>query len=456
LVHSPQRDRIQGYWRNQFTEEQYPVVATSFALLFLAKGRAPVIINKARHGRGLDWNNDRDDVRNLTAVVSRDWGHLLTWQVADPGSQSVEDLMQAPILYFNGHEAAEFSDGAKRRMREYVEQGGFIFAEQCCDDQYQGFDRGIRALVKELFPEPEYELHPLAEDHAIWRARHALTPAIHPLWGIEHGCRTVLVYSPADLSCYWNQAESQPAHPAVLKALRVGQNIVQYATGGELPPDKLAPRDITKVEMEVGKRGALHIAKLRHAGDWNIAPMAIPNLTTILKQKFKFDVVINHREIFPQDPNLRLYPLLYIHGRAAMTFGPEDIQALRSHLEPLGGVIFADAACGSPAFDAAFRKFVAELLPDKPLVAIPDDDEIYHLKSGYDLADVEYTKAAGGMRALPQLEGVKLNGRWAIIYSKFDIGCAMERAVGGGDCKGYTHESAMRIAANIVIYSTLP
>ena len=53
------------------------------------------------------------------------------------------------------------------------------------------------------------------------------------------------------------------------------------------------------------------------------------------------------------------------------------------------------------------------------------------------------------------MEGVKLNGHWVIIYSKIDIGCALERQQ-GLDCKGYTHESALRIASNVVIYSTLP
>ena len=147
--------------------------------------------------------------------------------------------------------------------------------------------------------------------------------------------------------------------------------------------------------------------------------------------------MINHKELFPRDPNLVNYPLIYIHGRAAFAFSPEEIVLLRRHLEPGGGTLFADAACGSPAFDAAFRKFVAELLPDNPLVPIPRDDEIYTRKVGFDLADVQYSKAAGGRRDFPQLEGVKLNGHWAIIYSKYDIGCALERHQ-GLDCKGYT------------------
>ena len=178
-------------------------------------------------------------------------------------------------------------------------------------------------------------------------------------------------------------------------------------------------------------------------------------MDALRKPPFNFDVVITQKDLFPRDPSLVYYPLIYIHGRASLSFGREDMDALRQHLEPGGGTIFADAACGSPAFDAAFRRFVAELLPNNPLIPIPHDDSIYTTKVGADLSDVQYTKAAGGGRDFPQLEGVKINGHWSIIYSKYDIGCALERHT-GIECKGYTYESAIKIAGNIVIYSTLP
>jgi len=190
------QDALQGYWRGGGPESD-AVLTTSFALLFLAKGRAPVLVNKLRHGPGGDWNNDHDDISNLVGVVSRDWKHLLTWQAVDPESASVEDLLQAPIAYFNGHEAPLFSAAGRARLREFVEQGGVIVAEACCGRQ--AFDAGVRSLMAQVFPEPEMELHPLAEDHAIWRAKYRLDPDSHPLWGIEHGCRTVVIYSPDDL-----------------------------------------------------------------------------------------------------------------------------------------------------------------------------------------------------------------------------------------------------------------
>lgn len=440
------QNRLSGSWEGN-------VHSTSFALLFLAKGRAPVLINKIRHAPGNDWNNDPDDVRNLVDVVSTEWKHLLTWQVVDPETARVEELLQAPIIYLNGHRAPLFSVEAKRRLREYVEQGGFILADACCG--MAEFDRGFRELMKQVFPEPEYELKPLADEHPIWNAHWRLEPDSYRLDAIDFGCRTVVLYSRDDLSCYWNMMAANPQNHAVIKGRMLGQNVVDYVTGRELPGDKLQPRDLAVVKFEPPKRGALHIAKLRHAGDWNVAPLAIPHLTTALRERRGFDVVINHKEILPSDPNLVNYPLVYIHGRAALTFNAEELSALRRHLEPGGGTIFADAACGSVPFDTAFRKFIAQLLPGHPLEPIPPEDDLYTLAVGYDLSDVEFTKAAGGKRGRPLLEGVKINGHWAVIYSKLDIGCAMQR-LQGIDCKGYSHDSAIKIATNIVIYSTLP
>ena len=61
--------------------------------------------------------------------------------------------------------------------------------------------------MKKIFPEEEFKLRPVSEVHPVWRAKHLLSPEAWPLWGIQQGHRTVVIYSPKDLSCYWNQAE---------------------------------------------------------------------------------------------------------------------------------------------------------------------------------------------------------------------------------------------------------
>ena len=52
----------------------------------------------------------------------------------------------------------------------------------------------------------------------------------------------------------------------------------------------------------------------------------------------------------------------------------------------------------------------------------------------------------------PQLEGIQLDGRWAVIFSPYDISCALEshEAIG---CRGYTQQDAARIGLNVLLYS---
>jgi hypothetical protein len=176
-------------------------------------------------------------------------------------------------------------------------------------------------------------------------------------------------------------------------------------------------------------------------------------LATVGEPPFRFDVNLTQEQLFACDPSLVYYPLVYITGRGAFSLSDDDLDALRKHISPGGATLFADAACGSAAFDAAFRRFAAKLLPDHQLELIPRDDELSSA-AGFDHSRSQLTQAAGGMTGYPQLEGIKIDGHWSIIYSKYGVGCVLDRNH-DGDCKGYVRADAERIALNMIIYSTL-
>jgi Domain of unknown function (DUF4159) len=163
----------------------------------------------------------------------------------------------------------------------------------------------------------------------------------------------------------------------------------------------------------------------------------------------------NPREIPARDPNLIYYSIIHLHGQGPLSYSQDDLKALRRHLDPGGGTVFADGDYRNPAFDADFRRFVAVLLPNQLLIRIPTDDELYSTRVGNDPSGVQYNRAAGGGRGYPQLEGVMIDGRWGIIYSNYDISCAQEGNLPDG-FPGYTREGASKIFDNITIHSILP
>lgn len=457
-----QAQKDDGSWQEPGNRDGWPVISTSFALLFLSKGRTPILISKLAHGQGEDWNNDHHDARNLVEYASREVFRKLplAWQIFDtrtieaPTNEAVRellgDLLQAPIVYFNGHQAPRLTGVQKQLLQQYVEQGGFVLAEACCGRRE--FDRGFRNLMQELFPDTP--LKKLGPEHPIWRAHAVVPPGAFPLEGIDLGCKTVVVYSPQDLSCLW-EANSVQTQRGLL-AFRLGGNLIAYATGMEPPKPRLTQAEVIQDDPE-GKeipRGYLKVAQLRHDGDWHPAPNAMRNLLDHLRKLAQLDVALHTKAIAATDPDLVDYKFLYMHGRAQFAFSAEAVKNLRLQLE-MGGFLLADACCGKPAFDRAFRELVGQLFPEKKLEAIPLTDELYGKElNGSALTSVRCrTTVPGEFREqAPQLEGIKLGNRWAIVYSKYDIGCALEKHQ-STDCLGHDHESALKLGSAAVLYA---
>jgi Domain of unknown function (DUF4159) len=475
---------IHGSWNSAFTSpESDRVVATSFALLFLSKGLAPVLINKLNYGspqaRRADddalpnWNLHPNDVRNLTEYVSGlpKWPKLLTYQELDlekiVSHGSVRDLLQAPILYISGLDEPKFTEPQVQLLKAYVEQGGFIFAVDNCNGA--GFEEGVRSLVSRIYPS-DAQLKRLPPEHPIYRSEFPLDPEGTELLGVDFGCRTSFVYSPRDHSCLWDKWSLQPVPkrtPAfsllVLKAMKVGANVVAYATGRE-PYDKLdAPQEEKTAPQDQIKRGLLQVAKLRHTGDWDAAPRALHNVLLALNELSGVLASTQQKNLVPSDPQLRRYPLAYLHGRASFELGPEEIKNLRTYLQN-GAVLFSDSCCGSPQFDKSFREMVQQLFPDKKLVRIPITHELFSPGIGFDIRRVRRRIPEGGnpngpldasfKEGEPYLEGIEINGRYCVIYSKYDLSCALERQSSVA-CAGYDHRDAVKIAVNVIRYALL-
>jgi len=443
LVNQQQAD---GSWESSSIVSRR-IWDTSFALLFLAKGRIPIVVNKLQFGDKDDWNNAPNNVRNLTKFVADVWKKPLNWQIVEARYAKAEDLLQAPVLHLSGTEPPVFTEREMTALREFVEQGGTIFADANCSTA--GFDTGFRALCQKLFPAPEQKLQPLEEGHAVWTSLFELKPT-WPLEGVNVGCRTAVFFSPEDLSCKWEFMKKDEV--GSLPALRIGANVIAYATGPEQLQDKLAKREVRRDFPEDKiQRNFLRIAKIKHNGDWNIAPKAVRNLMAALKQHVKVDVVGSQREITLDDPNITNYPLMYMHGRTRFVLSDEDLRTLHAFLSS-SGTLFADACCGSDAFDKAFRELMKKTFPDSPLRPIPPDHELFTDRIGHDIRKLPVNFPAPGTVAPPVLEGIEVDGRLVVIYSKYDVGCALEKQA-GKDCKGYTHDSAIKLATNVVLYA---
>lgn len=492
----PTKQHANGWWSltgGVHAIDTDPVISTSFALLFLSKGRTPILISKLVHRPGAqpkdddrDWNNDRNDVRHLTEFAS---GALfkklpLAWQIFDaqralkprPGARDLteddllevtSDLLQSPIAYFNGHKSPErrFSPQEKELLKRYVENGGFILAEACCGSA--AFDAGFKKLVKELWPDSPLEDVPA--EHPVWGAAFPVNAGAYPLKGIQMGCKWVLMYSPTDLSCKWESSNPKnnedwgrlKVDGKVIEAFRLGANIVAYATGMEPPRPRLTRVELVsaKEDLRVIPRGYLTVAQIEIPGDPPPAPQAMRQLMVKLREVAGLDVVLKTETMPVFTKGLRDFKFVYMHGRKHFEYDDRQLEYLRFNLEN-GGLLLADACCGKEAFDKAFRKFVKQLLPKHELKPIPANDELFSKElNGTALTEqiIRCRRQRGEMHrnVPPEFEGIKINDRWAVVYSKYDLGCALERHK-SSDCLGYDFDSAWRLAGAAVLYTLRP
>ncbi len=467
-----EQEDLSGFWKGTGLGENDPHIGTSLALLFLAKGRRPVVAAKLKYGPGEDWNHHRKDLANLVTYTEKKWSRDLTWQVIDLDSAGADDLMEAPILYFNGEHTPQLSDEDVAKLREYVNRGGFILADAVCEGQE--FDRGFRALIERMFPEPEHKLRLLPPEHPIWTAEEAISPQhVRPLWGVDVGCRTSVVYCPENLSCYWELARpgreltKEKKYPAevegrIAAARGIGVNVLAYATNRE-PKFKLdLPQLADRGPADSVGRAKLYVATVKHSGGWNAAPMALPNLLRYLSGEMGLRANTDARELTLTEDRLFDFPVIFMHGRNAFHLSDNERKKLATYLER-GGVLFADAICSSEEFANSFRTEIATLLPDHPLERLPASDPIFSGEfGGFDLKNVArrepQRQAPGGplksniRQVEPELEAVKLGDRYAVIFSRYDLSCALERHE-SLECPGYTRDDAARLGLNVVLYA---
>ncbi len=462
------------------TGEDDPLVATAFALLFLAKGRRPILAAKLKWGDETAWNPHHNDLGNLTEHLEKAWKIDLGWQVVDLMSATVDDLQQSPVLYFGGSRTPLPPDAAAqrnlaRKLRDYLDRGGFIVAEAVCP---QGdFDRGFRELMELAFPEPEYRLRLLPPEHPIWRAETAIPPEhVRPLLGVDFGCRTSVVYSPppqpgeSSLSCLWEISRAgretrfaEAVQSQVDAALALGRNIMAYATNRQLSYKyEFFDRTVESQPQQVGRRNLLAVAVLQHPGGCSVAPRAVTNLLETAQRELGLRVDLVKYDIAITDDSLFDFHLAFMHGRNAFRLTPEERSRLRTYVQR-GGMILADAVCSSQAFSESFRFEMQAILPEHPLQPIPPDDALLRgTYGGFDLQLVtrrdpqptgpREARAEILRKVPPELEGVRMDGRWAIIFSPYDLSCALEKQQSTG-CQGYIPEDAARIGLNVLLYS---
>lgn len=131
---------------------------------------------------------------------------------------SSEAVLEQPFAYMAGHKLVEFTRAERRVFKRYVENGGFVFADDCNHDIDGLFAKSFEAQMADLFG-PD-ALQKIPNDHPLYTAFFNF-PKGPPTtsyelngWGddlvhdylkaIEIDGRIAVLYSNKDYGCEWD------------------------------------------------------------------------------------------------------------------------------------------------------------------------------------------------------------------------------------------------------------
>jgi hypothetical protein len=406
-----------------------------------------------------DWMTDPADVITLLSWTADKLG--INYRAIDADFTHFSyDPRELPALLLAGHNRFELDDEVRRKLARYVMEGGAILGDACCgwNDFAESFRREIelifpgRPLRKMLPEEPVFSSYFKLGNFTYKKADDSTYTDLPCLEGIDFGCRAGVIFSPCDLTCGWDGHEHPRGTRVVIdQAQQAGANIVTYILGSFQLGRFLST---TKVYYEASapSRDDFVFAQLKHGGDWNPDPSAVHNLLKHARDHSTLEVKFKREDVELKDPKAATYPLLYITGHHEFQWTQEEVGRLQRYLKA-GGMLLADACCGRLAFDVAFRREIARVLPQSKLERLPPDHPLYHCH--YDIKTVDYTPRVRedfGPFDAPQLEGIALEGKVAVVYNRFDLGNGWEQFPHAYSY-GLKDESALQIGTNVIVFA---
>lgn len=191
----------------------------------------------------------------------------------------------------------------------------------------------------------------------------------------------------------------------------------------------------------------LAIARLQYeGGDWYGNPSSLPNLIQAINERTSLRVEKTEGRVTLLDERLRDYAFLHATGHGDMKFSDAEIDRLREYLLR-GGFLHVSDNYG---LDQNFRREIARVFPDRPLVDVPLSHPIYHLV--YDLP--------GGVPKVHEHDGKPARGLGIFIGDRLAVFYDSEADLGNGweDPGTYNdppelHEAALRMGVNLFVYA---
>jgi hypothetical protein len=428
-------------------------VNTAYALLFLVRGRQPVLFNKlefASVGSGTDWRCRPRDMAMLTTYLGKQFCRTLNWQIIN-FKAPVKDWHDAPILYIVGSLEPKFTPDEIAKLRQYVLQGGTIFSCSECGDASPKFAEGIRKVYTLLFP--EYEMVEVPATHAIYSEK-----VMNKLQGrpkffmITNGVRPLVIHTDEDLPKSWQLNRTGTASVD----FQAAENLFMYLTD----KGRLHKRGSVTWPDEVkltNPKSTIKIVRLKWSGSWNPEPLAMERFSRLFSDDQQIDLQVAgpDKGVAVADVGKCGAKVAILSGVGTIALTPADIAALKDFVAK-GNFLLVDAAGGDKDFYTSAESILKQAYGVGIIPALSTGADVYNLNLPDGVLDNAVVRA--GLRTGPALKAILLNDKPVIFLSREDISNA---GLVGYHCYGVVgydpgdgvEGSAYRVLRNIVLYA---
>jgi hypothetical protein len=413
-------------------------VETAYHLLFLARGRHPVLMNKLRFDGS--WANRPRDVANLARFGAKELERALNWQVV-PITRDYTDWLDSPILYIASHTPPKFTDTEIDKIRNFALSGGLVFTQ--ADGGKVEVNQWADELARKLFP--DYEMQDLPLEHDVYTMLYKPSPRPQ-LRGVSNGSRLLMIHSPTDISQHWQLRMDKTRRGA----FELGINLFLYAAGKGDLRNRLASPYIPNMGPAGG--GTLKVARVKYAGNWNPEPLAWTRFSRYFQRET--DVGVHVTPVPLEQLDATATPFAHWTGTAAYTANEKELASIRKYVEA-GGVLFIDTCGGTGEFLESARLALSRAFPKDPLKVLSRSHPI--LAGGQpgtdDLANPQVrplVKAKLGGTA-GRLDTLRV-GQGRVILSPLDVTTGLLGANTWG-VLGYEPEYACQLFKNTLIWS---
>jgi hypothetical protein len=192
----------------------------------------------------------------------------------------------------------------------------------------------------------------------------------------------------------------------------------------------------------------LTIARLQYdgGGDWYANPSSIPNLLAAIAERTTLPVERREARVTLLDDRLWDYPFLHVTGHGNIRLSDVEVERLREYLAR-GGFLHVSDNYG---LDSSFRREIARVFPERPLVDVPLKHPIYNVVYSFPKGLPKIHEHDGKP---PRGLGIFLGDRLAVFYDyESDLGDGWEDADVHKD-PPELHEAALRMGVNLFVYA---